>query len=334
MYVGLDVSKKEIVYIGKDSVGNELYHNCIPTSIEGMNTLISDIGAGNILTVEASTHGIFVYDYLISRGMDVKMANPSKLRLIYDSWKKTDNEDALKLAELLRMNALPVCYVPDKRTRELRDIIRYGRSIVESRTKLKNQIRALVAREGIDVPYKDILGLKAVKMLKKIDLSNEIKGDILNRRIDIALRYKSEINDCDEKISEKFTSMKYADLLDSVPGISTYSAVHIASAIGNIRRFPSDQELASYAGLVPKISQSGERRRDSGLKPGDMQLSTVLIQDANAAIKCSRYFKKYYLKQKKRKGHQKAMVSVARKMVEIIYVMLTRGKSYRENYRK
>ena len=112
--------------------------------------------------------------------------------------------------------------------------------------------------------------------------------------------------------------------------MSTYSAVHIASAIGDINRFPTDEKLASYAGLVPRIYQSGERRIDRGRKHGDKLLTWILIQDANVAVKVSKRFRKYYLKKRKRSIHQKAIIATARKMVEIIHIMLTRGESYCE----
>ena len=110
----------------------------------------------------------------------------------------------------------------------------------------------------------------------------------------------SHIGDYDAKIKKAYKLSKPAQLLDTIPGISYYSAVHIASAIGDISRFPSDDELASYAGMVPRIYQSGNVRRDRGLKHGDKLLNWILIQDANVAVKASKRFRKYYLKKRRK----------------------------------
>ena len=126
--------------------------------------------------------------------------------------------------------------------------------------------------------------------------------------------------------------MQYTKLLDTIPGVGVYSAVHIASAIGDITRFPSDEELASYAGIVPRTYQSGGTRIDKGLKHGDKLLRWILVQDAYAAVRLSRRFRRLYMKSKRKKGPQKAIISVARKLVEIMYWMLTRGEPYNENY--
>lgn len=334
MYLGLDVSKANIACIGKDKDGNELYRNKIPTSATGMDCLLEDVGNGNVFTVETSTHGVFVYDYLTSKGMDVKVANPAKIRLIYKSEKKTDWEDAGILADLLRTNMLPLCYFPNKQLREVRDLIRQRRSMVEMQTMVRNKIRSIVAREGITIPYKDVLGKKAVKTLGELEIENCVQKNAIDRLIGIGLMFDDEIQSYDDKIADKYATMEYTKLLDTIPGISTYSAVHIASAIGDIHRFPSDEELASYAGVVPKTRQSGETRIDMGLRHGDRQLKCILVQVANASIKRSSRLRRLYLKMKKKKGHQKAIIAVSRKIVYIIYCMLTRGEPYIENYGK
>ena len=123
--------------------------------------------------------------------------------------------------------------------------------------------------------------------------------------------------------------------MDTIPGISHYSAVHIASSIGDISRFPTHNELASYAGLAPIVRQSGDRRRDGGLKrKSDKQLRWILIQDAHSAVRRKGKLRKYYLKKVRRNGEQDAIVAIARKLVKIIHCMLTRGEPYSENYGK
>ena len=137
MYVGLDISKSEIVCVGTDRSGNIKLDEIFPTSKEGVEELVKKSGRHNKFVLEASTHGTFVLDCLRILNVDVVVANPSKLRLIYDSEKKTDRTDAKKLADLLRMKAVPECHIPEAETREIRDVIRQRRSIVDMRASVK-----------------------------------------------------------------------------------------------------------------------------------------------------------------------------------------------------
>lgn len=329
MYVGLDVSKKQTVGVWKDKEGEKLYEETFTTDRNGMDKLIGSIKGDSKIVVEASTSGVFVYDYLTSNGLSVKVANPNLVKLISQSDKKTDRKDAEKLADLLRMNMLPLSYIPDKKTRELRDIVRHRAALVITSTSLRNKIRSILTREGLSLPHADLLCGKSLKWLNDIELGRVQKTAIM-KFVGVALMIEDEIGGYNTEIYHEFQSSKEAQLIETIPGVGHYSAIHIMSAIGDISRFPSDEELASYAGLVPRIYQSGEVRYDKGLKKGDGQLKSILIQDALAAIRSSKRLRKYYMKKKRKKGHRKAIVAVARKMIEIIYCMLTRGEEYQE----
>lgn len=330
MYVGLDVSKSEIVCVGKDMEGNILYEDRFGVSHDEMNRMIDAVGYDSVFAVEASTKGVFVYDYLHSRNVQIKVANPNRMRLIAESGKKTDREDASTIADYLRANILPLCYMPSQDERKVRDMVRHRKNMVNIRTNIKNKMRAILSREGIDLPYTDILGVDSLSKMQNLEIQNEVQKEALDRLTHVAGVINSEIEAYDSRINEKFRTSKEAKLLETIPGVGRYSAVHIMSAIGDVKRFPSDEELASYAGLTPKIFQSGETRIDKGIRHGDKLLNWILIQDAHAAVMQKGKLRKYYLKHKRKKGSQKAIVAVARKMVEIMYCMLTRGETYRE----
>ena len=330
MYVGLDISKNEIVSIGMDKEGSLLHRGKYELYTEEIDRLVDTVGNDSIFVLEPSTYGVFVYDYLSSKNIKVIAANPGKIQEIRESDKKTDWEDAKILANRLRTNNLPTCYLPDRETREQRDLIRHRKSLVDMRSTIKTKMRAILAREGIRVLYSDITGRVALKKLNEIAIYGQVQKDAFDRFVRVAEVLNEEIDDYDEKIYERYELSEDAQRLDTIPGISRYSAVHIMSAIVDIHRFPTDQELASYAGLVPKTFQSGEVRRGTHRKHGDKLLTWILVQDARAAVMRPGKLKRYYLKKKKRIGDKKAIIATARKMVEIIHVMLTRGENYCE----
>lgn len=328
MYVGLDISKTEMVGVWKDYTGNKIEEHIFPTTDKGIESLVKHL-QGCEVVLEASTSGVFVYDSLLAKGITAKVANPNQIKLISHSDKKTDRSDAEKLAELLRRNAVPLCYMPDRETREMRDIIKYRKTLVKITTILKNRTRSILRREGIDIEQKDIFGTSARANIEKQKLDDS-KKKAVDDFVSLGLVVKKEIEKYDENIENKADSGKQTLLLQTMPGISHNSAVHIMSAIGDIKRFPSDEELASYAGLVPRIYQSGNTSYTRGLKPGDRLLKSTMIQCANAAIRTSPKLRKYFLKKQRKKNYQKAIIAIARKMIEIIYCMLTRGEEYRE----
>jgi transposase len=330
MYVGLDISKNEIVAVGMDKEGSLLHSEKYELYTEEIDRLVNTVGKDSVFVLEPSTYGVFVYDYLSSKNIQVIAANSAKIQEIRESDKKTDWEDAKILANRARTNNLPTCYLPNKESREQRDLIRHRKSLVDMRSIIKTKMRAILAREGIRVLYSDITGKVALKELNEIVIYGSVQKDAFNRFVHVAKVLNEQIDEYDEKIHERYERSEEAQLLDTIPGISYYSAVHIMSAIVDIHRFPTDQELASYAGLVPKTFQSGEVRRGTHRKHGDKLLTWVLIQDARAAVMKPGKLRRYYLKKKKRIGDKKAIIATARKMVEIIHVMLTRGERYCE----
>jgi transposase len=328
MYVGLDISKNYTVGVWKDERGNKIAGYTFPTDKSGLKKLAEKLKDCEI-AVEASTSGVFVYDYLVAQGLSVKVANPNAIKLISHSDKKTDKSDAEKLADLLRTNMLPICYVPGKRTRDIRDLIRHRRALVNTKTALKNKIRAILTRAGLKLPYRDVLGKRSLQWLYKAEV-DQVQKDAINKFLSLALMIDEDVHDYNRKLQSECQQNGGAQLLETIPGIGYYSAMHIMSAIGDISRFPSDEELASYAGLVPRIYQSGDTQYTRGLKQGEKSLKWILIEASHTAVKISKRFRKYYRKKLRKKNHQKAIVAVARKMVEIIYCMLTRGEEYHE----
>ncbi len=326
-YVGLDVSKEKIVGMWKDRDGKNVSVETFSVNEAGMARLAEMTAGSAAVAVEASTTGIYVYDYLNSRERPVVVAPPSKIRLIAESDKKTDKNDAEVLVDLLRNDMLPTCYVPDKGTRELRDLVRHRRTLVEISSKLKTKIRMILTREGLTCNCTDILGNDALRQLNSTSLQ-PVQKEAVNKFVILGLYILDEEKDFNLKIHERFLSDKNAQLLATMPGVGPLSAVTLMSEIGNIGRFPSHGELASYAGLVPRVYQSGNVRRDGGIKQGSKIMRHILVQDAWQAIRRSRKLRKFYQKLKRKKGPKVAIVAVARKMLKIMWFMLTREEEY------
>jgi transposase len=325
-YAGLDVSKESIVAVWKDSEGNTVREGKYPNSPKGLEELAALL-LGCKATVESSTSGQCVYERLSKLNVRIVMANPAKIRLISESDRKTDRNDAEILANLLRANLLPTCYVPDEKVRRQRDLVRERKSLVEMNVSFKNRIRAALAAQGLDCPYTNILGNDAQGWLENAELKQHVKEHIM-QLLRLSNTFLKEIQVLDALIAAEYGKMGEARLLDTIPGIAKNSAVAILSEIGDIRRFDSPKKLCSYAGLVPRIQQSGNTLHAGHVKHGNEMLKKTLVENAQiAAMRCKR-FRKFYLKIKKKRGHQKAVVAVARKLATIIWYMLQRNEPF------
>ena len=113
------------------------------------------------------------------------------------------------------------------------------------------------------------------------------------------------------------------------PGINVYSASSIISEIDDISRFPSKEKLASYAGLVPRQDQSSNRDIKGHItKNGSSMLRFILVNAAYIVVKYSKKMKSKYLSLVKRLGKNRSTVAIARLLIEIIYMMLTRNEDF------
>jgi hypothetical protein len=116
-----------------------------------------------------------------------------------------------------------------------------------------------------------------------------------------------------------------------IPGISVLSALTILAEIGTISRFSSPKKLASYAGLVPSVHQSGKTRYTGHMtKEGRSVLRWILVQCAQRAIQSKGKLRAFYLGLKAKKGHKIAIVATARKLLHVVWTVLVRKEEYRD----
>ncbi len=148
MYIGLDVHKRSRYYSMIDDVGGEVKKGKFPTTREGLEEFSGDLPEDVKVAIEASTSGIFAYECLDERGIEVHLAYPALVKPFAKKHVKTDKVDSEVLAQLLRMDYLPESYVPGKEIRDLRTIVRHRASLVRLRTSIKNRVHVLLTRGG------------------------------------------------------------------------------------------------------------------------------------------------------------------------------------------
>ena len=321
-YVGLDVHKKFIFGCVKDKEGNLIYEKKFPNEPHAMDEFLANIIGDSKIALESSSCWQYIFDYLVDKGNEVYLSNPVKTRLIGDSKKKTDCEDARKIADLLRMNMLPLSYAAPAHIRMQRQITRHRLSLVNLRVVVKNKIHAILRRHGVMTEIEDVFTQKSIEYMQTLDLPMCDKFE-LEQYLGILRHLSLKIEETQSRIKELAEDEPSARLLMTHPGVSHYSALMIISEIGDIRRFSSAKKLVSFAGLNPSVYQSGDKCYKGHIsKEGSKNLRWILIQCANIAVQFDKRLKSFYLRKKLAKGHNKAIVAVARKMLINMFVML------------
>jgi transposase len=249
----------------------------------------------------------------------VVAVNPNQFRVISQSVKKTDTNDARNLALYLEKDLLPEVRMKDKTQAQLASLTQTRDTLVKLRTSMKNKINNILSAHGIN------LEREALSSEKKL---NEVLAMKFDPMVKIELEVLvEEIRSLNEKIArlEKAITGEGSKLeghknLTSIKGIGPLSGSILLSVIGDIHDFEDEGKLAAYFGIVPRVSNSNQTEHSGRItKRGSKLGRTALVQCALIAQRYSPYLKRYYEKIKARRGTGKAIIALARKLLGIIY---------------
>lgn len=267
-------------------------------------------------------------DEISGLGLKVILAHPSKVRLIAESRNKTDKVDALVLAQLHRTGFLPQAYLAPPEVRKLRDLFRCRCGLVQTKTKIKLQIHALLVRLGVFHKHSDLFGKAGRAFLDSLQLESPYQENLL-RQLRVIDLLNKEIKQIEKEIKEKVKQDPQALRLTTIPGVGFILAYLFTSEIGDIHRFASAQKLASYCGLVPSVKQSGSFVHYGHLtKAGNTILRWGFIEAAQVALRFNPELKVWADRIRYKKGSGVAVCAVARKLVNIVYQLLTQERDY------
>jgi len=330
MYIGLDVHKSSIYATVTDKQGKVLISEEFRNTCNDIKQFVESLGNGDkYAVIEATCAWMHVYEQLERLNVSTVLAHPLKVKAIASARIKTDKIDSTILAHLLRTDMIPESYVPEKRVRELRDITRQRTVLVKQKTQLKNRIHAILTKNQISSSLSDVFGKSGMMFLRELDLPDNYRSE-LDRYLNIIEAINAEIYGIDKQIRLLAKSDESAKLLMTIPGISYYSALLIVAEIGDIKRFSNHEKLCSWAGIVPSVHSSGSMVIHGRItKPGSKWLRWILTQCAHVAIRMDCPFREQYLRISKRRGKKIAVTAVSRKMLKVIWFMLTRGEAYK-----
>lgn len=331
--VGLDVHKQftyACILNDEGAVVHTERFDSTPQAIEkfGQKRLARDCQ----VALEATTNCLAFAKLLRRYAGQVTISNPMQTKAIAHARVKTDKVDAEVLGQLLRTNFLPTVWEPDEKTQELRRRVAHRQALMSMRIQTKNRIHSILHRNLVSLPkVSDLFGKAGRKWLSEVQGLPDDDEWQLKQELVMLEHIDGQLAETEKFLAARAAACPQSRLLMSLQGIQFKTAIGLVSAIGPIDRFRSPKKLVSYFGLNPRVTQSGNSPAYTGRisKRGRSHARWLIIEAAQTAARCAGPLQSFYVRLRKKKGHNVAVVAVARKMVCIIWHMLKTGEPYR-----
>jgi transposase len=364
---GLDVHKKTVMAClrTKSESGRRSELRSFSTTTRSLLELSDWLRSAGCTHVAMESTGVYwrpVYQ-ILEEEFELLLVNAQHVKMV--PGRKTDVKDSEWLAQLLEHGLLRSSFVPPSPIRQLRELTRYRRQVVQERAREANRVQKILETANIklgDVAT-DVLGVSGLAMLRALVLGERdperladlARGALKKKRgaltealfgrftehhaflIGSMLEHigflEQQIAAFDERISQRVKPFESEiALLDEIPGVARRSAEQIIAELGpDMTRFPTPGHAASWAGLCPGNNESAGKRRSGRTRKGNRWLRSALVESARGAVrKRDCYFSSQYRHVARRRGDNRAIVAVAHSILTAVWHMLRSGSAYKD----
>ena len=360
----MDIHKKSITACCITPDGKDI--KTFGTMTDDIVELVEWVKAEGCTHAAMESTGVYwkpIYNLMELEEVQTLVVNATHIKAV--PGRKTDVKDAEWIADLLRHGLLRGSFIPDKDQRELRELVRYRKSLVGERSREINRLDKVLQGANIKLSsvVSDIMGVSGRAMLDSMltdvedtkvlaglakgrlkskieDLERALKGLIGNHQklmISTQLEHidfmTKKIESLNEEISKRMLPFESdLEILDSVPGIGRIGAEEILAEIGpDMSRFPTAAHLASWAGMSPGNNESAGKRKSGRTRKGSKALRTALVEAAKAASHSKdTYLSAKYHRLAARRGSNRASVAVGHSILVTIYHLLKTRQMYKD----
>lgn len=333
-YVGIDLAKRtmevRVLHDGHPAIAwNQ------KTDQEGQRRLAKKLTPQDMVAFEACGAAFPLARYLIDHvGCEVVVLNPGALAMIWASTRKTDAEDAMKIAQFIQRHPtdeLPLVALPGQQEEDRRAMVSELESKKGIRNQLINRLHTLYQRMGIVGLTCGDLKDSQSRDRNCASLEGHVKTQAQRINEELAL-IETHIDQIKSEISRELEEEPLTPILMSVPGVGTALAMAFLAHVGDGSRFTSGRQVSNYAGMTPRIDASGDTVRLGPItKHGCTVLRSIAVKAAWSAIhsKNAPLIKKKYEDIQSRRGKARAIVAIARHLLELMWAVSVHKEYYR-----
>jgi transposase len=336
--LALDLGKYKTVACAYDRARAEARFDTLTTSRHELRRLFESTRPAGVV-IEACALAGWVHDLCAELGLPCKVANTAS-----EAWKfkhakrKTDKDDALRLAQLEALGQLPTVTVPDPQTRQWRALIACRQNLVGQRVACQNRIRALLVGQGLPAPRGakawTALGLQGIAGHAR-PLADCAADELWRGLLELALiEYRQScerLGQAEARLDALAKDDEGVQTLETTPGVGPRTAEAVVAYLGDPKRFDSGKQVSAYAGLVPRQYQSGESdRRGRITRRGPALLRKLLVECAWVMLRYNGWARAVYQRLSRGKARKKqAIVALARKLLVRCWAMLRDRQPWR-----
>jgi transposase len=329
-YIGFDVHKKSISYCVKTAAGEIVEEGNLPAERNAIRQWAAHRTQPWHGGMEATLFSAWIYDTLKPYATQLQMGHPARMKAITSGKKKSDKIDARTIADLLRCNLFPACYVLAPDIRDLRRLLRYRNMVVQQSVRMQNKIAGLLMETGAPFNKVKLHGKKYfANLLKTLEEVPDSVKDLLRMS-----RAAMEMFDATQKRLVK-QLLAHPELeprierLASIRGVGEITALTWALEIADPHRFPSIGDALSYCGLTTAFrSSAGKEQRGPISKQRNAWLQTALIEAAKLAPRWNPQLAAVYARELEHSHHNCATLEVARKLVAYLLAVDKSGQPF------
>jgi transposase len=364
---GLDVHKELIavcvlIGLGKRAEKFKEKFGTFPDELKRLRGWLAELGVTHVLMESTGVYWMPIYDAL-EGALEIVVGNAQHVMNV--PGRKTDESDAEWLAKLLRFGLVKPSFVPPRPFRELRQLTRHRRALVQQRSSEINRIEKHLQIAGIKLSSvaSKVFTLSGTKMMREIANGNtdpqalselalshlrkkkaqltrafslpisEHTQQLLGMQLRHCDRLDAAVAESEHNIGQRIHGLAdFIAQLDHIPGIDTRTAIDILAETGtDMSPWKTHRHIAAMAGVCPANYISAGKRLKNRSRHGNPHLKSILVQAACSAINVNgSYYQAKFRRLKQRRGHKRAVVAIAHSILITIYYMLKRGEPYRE----
>ncbi|MDO9464281.1 MAG: IS110 family transposase [bacterium] len=345
-YAGVDLHKDSMTIAVTNSLSNDPYNEAKITKIHckcvnKVSAFFADLPHPCTVAVEAVGFYHWFWDLVSPLASDIYLLNAVEVRRYAGRDPKTDSRDARLIARLLASNEIThnsklSVFVPDNNLRPIRELARHRHQTARSLACSKNRFRRITLKENLPGP-KTLDAHHALRWIRGFEnKTSDIHKFQLRQLTDQIISFERDVSDIERQILDLTNKAGYQPLmklLQTIPGIGDVVAYTIIAEIGDFSRFQTAGQIASFAGLTPRVFQSGDSCRHGSInKQGPPNLRWVLQQSAWVAIRHSEFIRKIFNKISRKAGKKKAACAIARKILVWSWAMAKNNTAFNKDF--